>query len=439
MECFLAGSQKKMVPEKKRTAKIIDQFILTALIFLFLSTTIISIIYIKSPSRSFPLDSFYVGLLGWTTLGVSTIYMSRNFFRESRILFAAFFILAFKTQAYLEPMSDQIDHLYRSYEKCENIDRGGRFNKGLWQYSMNSIFICDTRSINSSPEDVLFRVDILHAFYISFGCLILFIIGKESGLPAKWSLFSVFLALFFMGTNKFSYFRYYSYGPSFTSIIAYWSWIAFYLFKKDMKSFLLGISSGLLITISLSINHLQEACFLLFIIFFYIIINLINFISKKYALLTSRAIILSFLLILFFIVPQTSWFSDLFNHLSIKNYFNENKKYIFFLGDYHLCGNIFDKSLRVSESLGTLGYLGAIISALLIFIIKTEKDRIAIIKISVIGSLAFLIFLTPLCNYIWINNVKISVYYRAAYSSLFWLPITWFLYIIEMKVNEIKT
>ena len=428
-----------MPPKNKRTSKIIDQFILTALICLILFATIISIIYIKSPSRSFPLDAFHVGFLGWTTLGVSTIYLSRNFFRESWILFAVIFILAFKTQAYLEPMSDQIDHLYRSYEKCENIDRGGRFNKGLWQYSMNSIFMCDTKSDNSSPVNVLFRLDTLHAFYISFGCLILFIIGKESGLPAKWSMFSVFLALFFMGTNKFSYFRYYSYGPSFTSIIVYWSWIAFYFFKKDMKSFLLGISSGLLITISLSVNHLQEACFLLFIIFFYIIINLINFISKKYDLLTSRAIIVFFLLILFFIVPQTSWFADLFNHLSIKNYFNENKKYIFFLGDYHLWGNISDNSLRVSESLGALGYSGAIISALLIFIKKTEKDWIIFLKVSVLGSLAFLIFLTPLCNYIWMNNVKISVYYRAAYSSLFWLPITWFLYIIDMKINESNT
>ncbi|MDX9834797.1 MAG: hypothetical protein RBT36_06205, partial [Desulfobulbus sp.] len=186
----------------------------------------ISLVYIATPRNQFTVNLAFLGWLGWTTLATSTLCITAKYNKECTLIFLSFFLFGFFSKAYLEPASDQVHHLYRTYEKCRDIDTGERLNRGLWQYSMNSLFLCQDDKIIKNPEKKLLYIDILHGLFIAFASTILYSLSKNSGLPARWSLLSIIIAFFFMGTDKFSYFRYYSYGPSFTSICIYWTWIA---------------------------------------------------------------------------------------------------------------------------------------------------------------------------------------------------------------------
>ena len=151
----------------------IKAFLLTTTVLLVVTMAGISIAYIATPTSHFTISQPILGWIGWATLTTSTLYVSFKFKKECLIIFFIFFIFGFFSKAYLEPVSDQIDHLRRTYDKCRNIDTGERLNTGLWQYSMNSLFLCDSEKKVHSPKKILFNIDVLHGLYISFASTIL--------------------------------------------------------------------------------------------------------------------------------------------------------------------------------------------------------------------------------------------------------------------------
>ena len=68
----------------------------------------------------------------------------------------------------------------------------------------------------------------------------------------------------FMGTNRFSFFSYYSLADSSSSLLIYWMWIAAFFFteSKSYRHLLSAVAATLVLTPILYVNHIQEAIFL---------------------------------------------------------------------------------------------------------------------------------------------------------------------------------
>lgn len=416
-----------LLPTQRQPLKI---FLVTTTVLLVVTMALISFVYMKTPRYQFTTSQTMLGWLGWATLATSTLYISLKYKKECFFVFLVFFIFGFFSKAYLEPASDQLDHLHRTYENCNNIDTGRRINYGLWQYNMNSLFLCEKKIIYS-PERKLFNIDILHALYLSFASTILYTISRNAGLPANWSLLSVVISILFMGTNKFSYFRYYSYGPSFTSLCIYWTWISLFFFSKKKEMIFYGLAAVLPLSIIIIVNHIQEAIFLFFIIIFWIIINLTEKFygsRNKYRNVSAWFV---FIFLVLYIVPQFNIAQETNKIIPFKNIWEKNQSVVFYWNNIHIIGKIWQHQYRVTETIGLMGIFSLVISPLLFFINKKKISISTAVRVTVLGCLPFLVFCTPLFHYLWVAHVKIPVYYRIAYSSLFWIPITYFLYTIE--------
>ena len=431
------------LPEQRQ---LIKTFILTTTVMLVVTMAVISIFYILIPKNNFTINQNILGSLGWATLASSTIYVSLAYKKECFFIFFLFIIIGFFTKAYLEPISDQIDHLYRTQEKCRNTGSVLKLNRGLWQYSMNSLLLCESKDEIHNPEKKLFFIDILHGLYISFASTVLYTVSRNSGLPAKWSFLSVLIAVLFMGTNKFSYFRYYSYGPSFTSICIYWTWISFFFFSKEKNKLLYGTLFFILIAPVILVNHVQELIFLSFILLFWLILNLTEKIysSKK----TSHyfwlwaATVFSF----FFIFPQFQFFQNFFHSLintaypySISNLWEKNQNVVYYWNSIHVMGKIWIPQYRVAETIGIMGLAPLALAPLIYFCNQGHFPKSEQIRIILLGCLPFLTLCSPLCHYIWATHVQLPVYYRIAYSSLFWITIVYFLYLTEICLKKYFT
>lgn len=417
-----------------RIAKLhLASIFLAVTILLVIVMSSVSMAYILSQANDYKIDSVYLGILGFLGVSCATVYLSLNYWKECLLIFFIFFNCGFISKAYLEPVSDQLDHLYRTQERCENVIKEERLNSGLWQYSMNGLFVC--RANNSTPSTILRSIDALHALYTALGSVILFVIARQSGLPPRWAFLSLCMCLFFFGTNRFSYFKYYSYGHSFTSIFIYWLWIGFFFFKKSSLNIITGIIAAALLLPIISVNHLQEAVFLAYLVLFWFILNMTEWIKsrKKHSLLFYWFVVL---FLMFFVFPQLKSFQDLLSHLFMDDLWNKNQAVVYRWHDLHLAGRIWDPQYRVTETIGIMGLIALSISPLMLIWKQKEFPLPMRIRPVLLGVLPFLVFCTPLMHYIWMANVRITVYYRIAYSSLFWCTIAFFLYMIETWINS---
>ena len=419
--------------------KNVSFFLLFLTILLVVIMATISLAYITIPRHQFSIELFTIGVIGWLAVSCATLYLSLKYAKECLVIFVVFFALGFSTQAYLEPVSDQLDHLNRTYGKCDNIDYyGTKFNGGLWQYNMNGVLLCQTRNTHFSPADVLKFVDILHALYIGIGCVILFLIGRISGLPPRWSFLAVCIALFFMGTNKFSYFRYYSYAPSFTSILIYWLWIGFFFFKKSVSNIITGTIFAILSVIILSVNHLQEAVFLAYILIIWIVFNITEKIiclqKNKYFLFSWGTILFLF----FYLLPQYSGFQDIVSSFFMTDLWDKNQNVVYYWNNFYIFGRIWEQKYRVIETTGIMGFIPLILSPFVIYWNQNKFTLSTRVRISLLGVLPLLMICTPLFHYVWVSNVYIGVYYRIIYSSLFWYTIVLFFYSIEIWISQYR-
>lgn len=402
-------------------------------VFSFASIILWGLMSLVSVNHLFPfwdilqISSLKSGYLAWSAFGLAIGVLGHRFWKELSLVFLLFFMLGWSVGPFLEPPGDPLDHLARSYATCgkTSVDIP-RVNGGLWQYSMLGNILCHER-FSLPPKEVLERIDIANGVFWAFSASLLFILGIRAGLPATWALFSVCFAILFMGTNRFSYFSYYSFAPSFSSMWIYWLWIATFFFKTQGRYLLPGLlGAGAVLPILLA-NHVQEALFLLLIcavwLLYFLVLSVVLYLSANYRLWRNSRwwLFLAVLFVIFFVLPQWSVFQEGLRHLFVYDNWQAYQRTLVSWQGLHLIGKIW--AYRVHDTLGFFGFLPVLLIPLFIFpkVIECEKKW----QVLLLGLLPFAVYCVPLLNFVWTSNlVTTDVYYRFCYSSLFWLPFT---------------
>jgi hypothetical protein len=382
----------------------------------------------------------WVGYFGWFLFTISVLYLNREQLKFAVGLFAMFFFLGFAQGPFLEPPSDSLDHIGRTHSFCgKKISELPIKNRGFWQYSMNSLIIC-TDSPTVVPESFLKKIDYLNGLYWGLAVTILFALSKSAGLPDRWSIFSVFCCFLFFGTNRFSYFSYYSLAASWTSMIIYWMWIAAFFFKHSFKNALFGIVFGVIALPILWVNHFQEAVFMGFILLVWLLLNLNKWVwalngngrNKLIAISTVKLIYVGLLIFLLFLLPQLNTFKNIVSDIFVADHWEYNSaKIIVTLGDMHLWGKVW--GYRINDTLGLMGFLPIPLSIIAFCVPRRFYSVLYPYngKMLVVGLLPFIYLFFPLFNYVWVSNAYYQVYYRICYSSIFWVTIAYFLFLSE--------
>lgn len=416
---------------------------------MWLLMAIISINHIYKVWDELVFSTKLLGWIGWITFCLTILYLVRNFYKNAFIIFCVFFILGYASGPYFEPISDPVMHLGRTHEMyCDNTSNFlPKKNQGFWHYSMSSILLC-SKEQNRKPESVIYRIDITHGLYWGFLMVGLFILSKSTGLPDRWAIFASLTAFLFFGTNKFSYFSYYSLAPTFTNILIYWLWTAMFFFKNDQKNIIIGTSMALASLPILWINHMQEAAFMVFILFIWLTWNLIEYIwnlvkknqidtifgstiHERYILNHNyyKIILMITGFVSLFLLPQFKFIQDLISQSFTLNFWQQNQKIVIHWKDFHLMGKIWD--FRINDTLGFVGFLPMMLAPLFLWPIFKPVKKVKQYRIFVLGILPLIGFCVPLFNFIWLSNTSESVYWRLCYSSMFWVTIAYFLYRFE--------
>ena len=420
------------------------------LISLWLLVTAISL------NHLFPLVPFLsqmptlcLGILGWATALLSVLYFGKGHWRSVALVAMATFCLGFSIGTYLEPPADPFEHLRRVHE--ENCGKTAadirRSNRGFWHYSMLTPILCmDTASVDS--DKIFLRIHLANGLLWALACSVIYICGILLGLPRRWALFSVCVCFLFFGTNRFSYFRYYSLAPTFTSIMIYWLWGAVFFMRTSVRSMLKGVLTAMALVPVLWVNHHQEAVFLGFLLIIWVLTNL--FFLRPYPrkqknreqliprLRMYRFFLFVALFIVLWILPQSesfrSWLSSFFvNSAALENYKN---LWITWHGWY--IGPRFN-GLRIADTLGNIGLLIGVLAIVYFWPGLTPASGQKKLKIYLLALLPFVGYFTPLFHFIWASNNKFSTYYRLCYASLFWFFFADLLYGLENKVDDLAT
>lgn len=425
---------------------------------IFVLVLVVSLTSLGHLEKTFEVDqlNFSVEALGWLwwgTVFLAITYLGRNHSKELIFIFMAFFLVGYFLGPYLEPPADPLEHLRRVYSYCGLSSNDiPRSNQGFWHYPMSGSFLCN-EYLTQTPTYTLRTIDFLHGMYQGMLMSALFVVGTSSGLPSRWSFFAAFTAFLFFGTNKFSFFSYYSLAASASSILIYWLWVAAFFFKKNGKSFLSGTLFVFLSLPILWVNHTQEAAFLglVFVIwaFFYFhtwIWGKLRYIlrTKKQSFKVGKIIYLFILLMIFVVLPQFSqvyeWVSDL-NHdsLSVFKYnWRTNQYLLLHWIPFYPVGDFIGH--RVSDSLGIMGFLPILIAVPLLFF-KPLGTSIAWFRIVVLSLLPLVVLFIPLLSSIWIFSLKAAtaadVYWRVVYSSFYWMALATVLFKYEYKLPVI--
>ena len=389
---------------------------------LWLSLAIISYNHIYKINDILNLSIDNIGLLGWIALGSSLLI---NLKKDKLIIISIFFLLlsiGTILGPYLEIPSDPLEHLRRTYFFCNKFSYEIASNNfGLLHYSMSSIFLCNSEIEN--PQWILLKINLVHGLYFSFLGTSLVLLSINAGLKIKWCILNLIIMLLFFGTNRFSYFSYYTLAPSCTSMIIYWLWITNFYFKSGLKSFYLGSLLFIMILPILWTNHIQEFVFVNLVYCMWIIFNLhqiINRFKLSNKFFINIIFVIGLFLILFESVENSS-FKSFITSFFLNNY-NNNE---FIYENVYKFGNL--GGFRVIDTLGLLGFF----PLFLIFIIFGYKYTDINFNLSLrsyfLSIIPFIVFFTPLLSYIWLKNVNYYLVYRIMYSSLFGLTISIFL------------
>ena len=387
-----------------------------------------------------------LGGIAWLTFFLTIVYCTQNHLRETLLLILAFFFLGKISGPYLEPPSDPLEHLRRVYEwNCEHqADDMPRSNRGLWHYSMVGDLLCPGgEKISASRQ--LQRIDNVHGLLWALAAATLFVVSLRAGLPARWALLSVMISFLFLGTNRFSYFRYYSFAPSFTSLMIYWLWAGTSFFVRKDHAVLVCLLLGLLALPILWVNHHQEAAFLGFLLIIWLAINGLFIIHKAIfssAKSRSQQVLVGLLTVLSsfamgWLLPQSPSFRHWLGNFFVRDFTqNIDQLALFWHGWY--VGPKF-VGLRVFDTLGIQGIFMVLLAIPYFWPGLLPGETKQKIRIFILGVLPFLGYLIPLFHFIWLSNVKIPTYYRLCYASMFWLFFADFLYRTGRRIQARKS
>ncbi len=406
-------------------------------------------------------NTVILGVFGWIALLSAIFLLSFHLVKELLIVWIFFFGIGLFCGPYLEPPADPMAHLDRiqdvSAKKSSEIRD---LNRGLWHYTMLNLLI----NVESSPTDAiakLRRVEITHAIVFAFLLSSIYILSKRIGLKPRWAFFSCAAALLFMGTNRFSYFTYYTFAPSATSLIIYWLWAAYFFMKNSLHDSIKGVLFTFMILPILLTNHIQEGVFLVYLTCIWLLVNIIihcfvvhenqNHGSSFFHLLFQSLIykcrlLLLLIFFLLFVLPQFDIFTDFMSSLFFRKQYNadgivifwkENSELVREWGGVYLGGKIW--GYRVNE---TFSGIGVVISVLSIIFFWPGFLKIAMqkkIKIVILSILPFFVYFIPLFHFFWTANVWSAEYYRLGYSSMFWIFFGFLFQQLECKYYMLVT
>jgi hypothetical protein len=411
-----------------------------AVVSLWIWVAVISLNHIFQFWDGLIFSTSFIGKMGWLTLFFSLVYLCLGFLKQVLFLFFTFLCLGYWIGPFLEPPSDPIIHLKKTYGNCEKkSNEVERLNKGFWHYSMSGRFICSSSTEQNNPETVLRKIDLLHGVYWGILVVSLFILGKSTGLPDQWAFLSCLLVFLFFGTNRFSYFSYYSFAPSLTSLMIYWLWTAAFFFRKNRREIVHGILMAVLAISVLLVNHVQEAVFLGLIVSIWLVLNLHEhfweFLHKLSDLTGNtnrktgiKTLYISSIFFLLFILPQFESFRTYISTFFINNQWENNQSLVFFWNGFHLFGKIWGH--RVHDTLGIMGFLPLVFLGLFFLPRSIFAEQSTANRLVILGILPFICYFVPLIQFVWLSNSIAEIYYRISYTSMFWLPIAYFLWFL---------
>ncbi len=373
------------------------------------------------------------GILGWCAFVGTIFVLGKGHLREIAALSLVFFLLGTILGSYLEPPADPLEHLRRIHEEVagKTVHDVRKTNRGLWHYSMASLVIRHPTT-PVVPEEMLLRIRMASGLFWALGVAILYLLGMAAGLPPRWAFLSVVICFLFLGTDRFSYFRYYSLAPSFTSLMLYWLWTALFFFKTRFREMALGIASALLLVPILWVNHRQEAVFLVFLVAVWVVVN--GF-SRAWHGLAKRGISKAvprqwagvrfflplLLLAILYLPPQWSGFCRWMQAFFIRGLPMDYYQKSWFVWHGFYLGGHMNGYLRVWNTLEGMGMLMAILGPFYLFFADSDKSPQRKWRVYILAVLPFFGYLTPLLHCIWSSNVLIGEYYRLCYISMFWL------------------
>lgn len=372
------------------------------------------------------------------TLILTVLYIGKSHLKTIAVVFCGFFLLNALPGPFLEPPGDPLDHIRSSYERLKtDPSKIQKTNHGYWHYS-GTAFLLKVFSGFEKGAAKIRILHIIHGIYCGLLGTCIFLLGINAGLPVKWALLSSGIAFAFLGTHKFSYFGYYSFGPSFSSILIYWIWITVFFISNNisLKAFSTGTIAGLIFIPILLVNHVQEAIFLGFVM---IICGFWAINNKIASLNRPRIYRYGFFFVVLFVLPQFEFFQDMISQFFIIDDWEKNQSHVFSVGPFHLTGKIW--KYRVHDTLGILGILPVLFLFVLFFpgVRKylIEKD----VKVWILGVLPILVYCIPLFHFIWLSNCEwkathVRYYYRICYASFFWLTLAYAGYRFEPLVRE---
>lgn len=426
----------------------------------FILTLLISIQYQFGTFGNVDIPVYIVSAVGWATLLLVFPLLSRGFFKELLVVFFLFFLVGFAFGPFLEPPSDPLEHLRRIYAACDastanwfprQVQGDVSSSIGLWHYSMSSSILCDN-FFYDSPELKLTKIHLLHGILLGVLISAIYVMGKRAGLISRWAFFGCLTAFLFMGTNSFSYFRYYSFSPGYTSMLFCWLWVAGFFFKNRLRDTLLGGVVTLAGSVILWTNHFQEAVFLFLIFFSYLLANMYPWLERLSNYLAGlpklyggdlvkirrllRCGLTLFFVIVFFVLPQIEMFRAFISEFFIKNLWSENQELVLSYKDYYFLGKFWEfRAEKTFTSIAVVIVIFGIIyyNSRIIKYPEEYKNRIVILSL-----LPLFVYLVPLACFMWVSHVQVSEFYRVCYVSMYWLFFASFFQGVENYIHKRK-
>lgn len=405
-------------------------------LLLWCAVSLISINHLYPLFNSLKFTATFIGLLGWLTISSSLIYLSRGFWHQTFLVFLLFLCFGYWSGPFLEPPSDPLEHLKRIHSIC-NEDSGEilQVNSGFWHYSMAGTVICSD-SENTNPDTKLRRIDATHGLFLGLLMSGLFILARYAGLTLRWAFFSCLVAFLFMGTNRFSYFTYYSLAPSYTSMLICWLWTAFFFFRSDRKALVVGTLVAMLSLPFLWVNHRQEAVFIGLLVSVWILLNVYSLafrtMSEKTFFQTSdrkcfginthcmiNILLLSLFFLLFFILPQFDFIQNILSRFFVRDLWLQNQHLVVTWNELHLFGRIW--SNRIDDTLGNIGIVMFVLTIPYFWPRFIRQNLEKKVRLWILAFLPFLGYTIQLFHFVWLSNVRSFEYYRLCYVSFFWL------------------
>lgn len=374
----------------------------------------------------------FAGMLGWIIALLAIKIFAKGHERPVLAVGLFFFLLGSLIGPFLEPPADPLEHLRRIHEEtcAKTVDELGHSNRGLWHYSMAGVVLCGDNESPVVPERMLLKIDIVNGMFWALGTTILFILGIQAGLAPRWAFFSVVICFLFLGTNRFSYFRYYSLAPSFTSLCLYWLWIGLFFFKRQLLDIVKGLIVAVTIVPVLWVNHSQEAVFLGLLVAVWLILICLeqnlqgesrvkNNSPSVFSGCRSGYYFCALLVVALWLLPQSTsflhWLSRFFPRGQWPHYQYLNVTW----HGLYIGGKI--TGFRVMDTLGYIGIATVILAVPYFYPGFFRGQHRRKWQIFVLAVLPFLVYFTPLLHFVWSSNVRAAEYYRICYSSVFWL------------------